>query len=40
MAKAIRKIGLKLIIGLLRLFERPALYGWRQSKRPLDLTTR
>ena len=40
MAKAIRKVGLKFIVGLLRLFERPAVCGWRPSKRPLDLTTR
>jgi hypothetical protein len=40
MAKAIRKIGLKLIVGLLHLFERPAPRGWRPSKRILDLNTR
>ncbi|WP_255558893.1 hypothetical protein [Horticoccus luteus] len=37
MAKAIRQIGLKLVIAALRLFERPALAGWRRSTRPVTL---
>lgn len=34
MAKAIRQIGLKFIVWLLRLFERPAAADWRVSTRP------
>lgn len=40
MAKAIRQIGLKLIVALLRLFVRPAPTGWTASRRSSELTTR
>lgn len=33
MAQAIRQIGLKLIVGLLRLFTRRAPAGWQRSRR-------
>lgn len=36
MAKAIRQIGLKFVLALLRLFERPAPTGWQPSRRPAD----
>jgi hypothetical protein len=40
MARAIRQIGLKLIVILLRVFVRPAPAGWRRSARPPGLTGR
>jgi hypothetical protein len=40
MAKAIRQIGLKLVVGLLRLLGRPAAPGWQRSRRPVTLRGR
>ncbi len=40
MAQAIRQIGLKLIVALLRLFVRPAPTGWQPSRRPPTLDGR
>jgi hypothetical protein len=40
MASAIRHLGLKIIVTLLRVFVRPAPAGWRRSNRPTDLTGR
>ena len=40
MAKAIRQIGLKLVVALLCVFERRAPAGWRRSTRPVDLSQR
>lgn len=37
MAQAIRQIGLKLLVALLRLCTRPAPRGWRRSTRPTHL---
>jgi hypothetical protein len=40
MAGAIRKIGLKLVLGLLRAFSRPSRAGWRRCRRPPTLNGR
>ena len=40
MVKAIRQAGLKITVGLLKLFVRPAQPGWRRSKRPATLRGR
>lgn len=37
MAQAIRQIGLKLLVALLRVFTRPAPTGWNRSTRPTHL---
>lgn len=37
MAHAIRQIGLKILVALLRVFTRPAPAGWRRSTRPTHL---
>jgi len=37
MAQAIRQIGLKILIALLRVCTRPAPAGWRPSTRPTHL---
>lgn len=38
MAQAIRRLGLKLALALLRLVTRPAASGWQRSDRPSSLT--
>jgi hypothetical protein len=40
MAQAIRQIGLKLTVALLRLFVRDKPAGWQRSTRPLTLRGR
>jgi hypothetical protein len=40
MASAIRKIGLKLIVWMVRIFARPAVAGWKRSRRPASLRGR
>lgn len=40
MVKAIRQAGLKITVGLLKLFARPARPGWQRSTRPPTLTGR
>lgn len=40
MARAIRQIGLKIFVALLRVLVRPAPAGWRRSTRPNGLTGR
>jgi hypothetical protein len=40
MAQAIRQIGLKLVVALLRVFVRPAPRGWQPSTRPTTLRGR
>jgi hypothetical protein len=40
MAQAIRQIGLKILVAILRLFTRPAPAGWRRSTRPTHLRGR
>ncbi len=40
MAQAIRQIGLKLLVALLRLVSRPAPRGWQPSPRTPDLRGR
>jgi hypothetical protein len=40
MARAIRKLGLTVVLGLLRLFGRPPRAGWRRSRRPATLKGR
>jgi hypothetical protein len=37
MAHAIRQIGLKLVLALLRLTARPSARGWQRSRRRTDL---
>lgn len=37
MVGAIREIGLKIAVGLLKLFGRRPNVGWQRSKRPVDL---
>lgn len=40
MVKAIRQIGLKITVALLRLWSRPARAGWQRSRRPATLVGR
>jgi hypothetical protein len=40
MAKAIRKIGLKIAVALARLISRPAPRGWVRSRRAITLRGR
>jgi len=40
MAEAVRKIGLKIVVWLLRRFVRPARAGWQRSRRPASLRGR
>jgi hypothetical protein len=40
MVGAIRKIGLKILVSLLRAFRRPAPAGWQRSRRPASLRGR
>ncbi len=40
MVKSIRQAGLKIIVGLLKLFVRSARPGWQRSTRPSTLTGR
>ncbi len=37
MAQSIRRIGLKVLVALLRFFTPPAPAGWRRSTRPTHL---
>lgn len=40
MVKAIRRIGLKILVACLRIATRPAPPGWRHSTRPVSLRGR
>lgn len=40
MVKTIRQAGLKITVGLLQLFVRPARPGWQRSTRPVSLRGR
>ena len=40
MARTIRQIGLKVVVGFLRLCTRPARAGWARSTRPVTLRGR
>jgi len=40
MAKAIRQIGLRITVALLRLWSRPSRAGWQRSRRPVTLAGR
>jgi hypothetical protein len=40
MAKAIRQLGLKIVVALLRILERPPTAGWKRSRRPPTLNGR